>query len=399
MTTQHLTTLLPAPPTVSQPLPSLHRAQPSLHRAQPSVRRRLPSVRRAVQVGGSTVVAFVLLALVLPLVTGASWHAVMDTMALVTPWQLAGLTALWLVGLWVYSFVLAASLPGLTKGQGFVLNLVGSGVSNLVPFGGALGVGVTWAMARQYGFTRGSIALFTAVTGIWNLVTRLALPAAGLGALLLVGAHVSGPVLVAAGSGAGLCALVVLTLLAALVSDRAAGFLIRALTCAADRAARLARRPAPTGLQVELLSQRERAVQLLRARRGALVLGMAGYLVLQGVLMWACLAVLGSDLGWAEVTAGYACGRMLTTVVLTPGGTGFAEAGTAAVLIALGGDPTVTMAGVLLFSLFTFAFEIPGGALAYLWHLQARRWRHPAGTRPGGAVIASRLAYGATHCS
>jgi len=32
---------------------------------------------------------------------------------------------------------------------------------------------------------------------------------------------------------------------------------------------------------------------------------------------------------------------------------------------------------VLLFSFFTFACEIPGGALAYPWHLRQ--------TRPGGA--------------
>jgi uncharacterized membrane protein YbhN (UPF0104 family) len=101
---------------------------------------------------------------------------------------------------------------------------------------------------------------------------------------------------------------------------------------------------------------------------------MLAYLVLQGVLMWACLAVVGSDLGIAEVTAGYACGRMLTIVVLTPGGTGFAETGAAAVLIALGGDPAVTMAGVLLFSFFTYVCEIPGAALAYAWHQGARHW-------------------------
>jgi uncharacterized membrane protein YbhN (UPF0104 family) len=104
---------------------------------------------------------------------------------------------------------------------------------------------------------------------------------------------------------------------------------------------------------------------------------MLAYLVLQGVLMWACLAAVGSDLGWAEVTAGYVCGRMLTIVVLTPGGTGFVETGAAAVLIALGGDPAVTMAGVLLFSFFTYVCEIPGGALAYAWHQADRRWHRP----------------------
>lgn len=341
--------------------------------------RSLPSVRRLLQVSASLAVLVTLLVLVLPSVTGASWDSAAQVLSLVSPTQLAVLTGLWLVGLWAYSFVLSASLPGLTKGQGFVLNLVGSGVSNLVPFGGALGVGVTWSMARRYGFTHRAIGLFTGVTGVWNLLARLALPVAGLVALLMVGAQVSGALLVGAVAGAALCAVVVGLLVAALWDEEVGARVIGVVTRAVSALARLVGRQAPEDLEGTLSSQRASAVALLRVGRGGLVLGMLAYLVLQGVLMWACLAVVGSDLGWAEVTAGYALGRMLTTVVLTPGGTGFAETGTAAALIALGGDPVVTVAGVLLFSFFTFVCEIPGGALAYLWHLAARGWhRQPA---------------------
>lgn len=333
---------------------------------------RTPSLRRTLQVGVSLAVLVTLLALVLPAVTGASWNSAMRAVSSVPLWELAGLTGLWLVGLWAYTFVLAASLPGLTKGQGFVLNLVGSGVSNLVPFGGAVGVGVTWVLARQYGFTNRAIGLYTAVTGVWNILARLALPVAGLVALLMVGARVDGPVLVAAGIGAGICAVVVVLLVAALASDRFGALLIAATASLGGRFARLVGRPAPQRLEASLASQRASAVELLKRGRGGLVLGMLAYLVLQGVLMWACLAVVGSHLGWAEVTAGYALGRMLTTVVVTPGGTGFAETGTAAALIALGGDPVASVAGVLLFSFFTFVCEIPGGLIAYLWHVRAR---------------------------
>lgn len=350
--------------------------------------------RRALQVGVSLTALVVLLALVLPQVTGASWDSAVAAMTSVPVWQLLALTGLWLVGLWAYSFVLAASLPGLTKGQGFVLNLVGSGVSNLVPFGGAVGVGVTWRMTRQYGFTNRAIGLFTAVTGIWNVLARLALPVAGLVGLLVVGARVTGPVLVVAGIGAGICGLVVAPLVAALANDRFAEQLISVVARAARSVARLVGRPLSgrlDGLEESLARQRASAVELLRRGRGGLVVGMLAYLVLQGVLMWACLAAVGSELGWAEVTAAYACGRMLTTVVLTPGGTGFAETGTAAVLIALGGDPVGSVAGVLLFSFFTFVCEIPGGALAYLWHLRARGWRR--GPRGAGSVAGlSRVA-------
>jgi uncharacterized membrane protein YbhN (UPF0104 family) len=363
--------------TLTPELRAVHTARTASSRPP----RSLPSVSRVLQVGGSLAVLTTLLVLVLPSVTGASWDSAAQVLSLVSPTQLAVLTGLWLVGLWAYSFVLSASLPGLSKGQGFVLNLVGSGVSNLVPFGGALGVGVTWTMARRYGFTHRAIGLFTGVTGVWNLLARLALPVAGLAALLMVGAQVSGTLLVATGLAAALCAIVVGLVVAALGSERFAARLIAGVSAAVTAIARLVGRRAPEDLEVSLAAQRESAVELLKRGRGGLVLGMLAYLVLQGVLMWACLAVVGSDLGWAEVTAGYALGRMLTTVVLTPGGTGFAETGTAAALIALGGDPVVTVAGVLLFSFFTFVCEIPGGLFAYLWHLAARGWhRQPVET-------------------
>ena len=60
-------------------------------------------------------------------------------------------------------------------------------------------------------------------------------------------------------------------------------------------------------------------------------------------------------------------------MVLTPGGVGVAQTGAAAVLIALGGDPVVIAAGVLLYSTFTFFLEIPvGGLVAARWWLTQR---------------------------
>ncbi len=364
--TRMSSTTTAAPPTPLGPAVADRAARPS---------------RRTVQAGLSLALLVALLAIVLPQVTGTSWDAALHAIASVSLWQLTGLTLLWLVGLWAYTFVMTASLPGLRTGQAFVLNLVGSGVSNLVPFGGAVGVGATWAMARQYGLSHRSIALFTAVTGVWNVVARLALPVLGLAGLLFAGARVSGSVLAAAGVGAAVCAAVIGLVAAVLVSDRVSARVVQGATGAAARLARVVRRPGPRGLGEELASLRESARDLLRAGRAALLLGMLAYVALQGLLMWACLAVVGSHLGPAAIVAGYACGRMLTVVVLTPGGTGFAETGAAAVLVALGGDPTTTLAGVLLFSFFTFVCEIPGAALAYGWHLRARHWRVPA-SRP-----------------
>jgi hypothetical protein len=46
-----------------------------------------------------------------------------------------------------YTFVLTGSLPGLRHTQAFVLNGAGSAISNVLPFGGAVGVAATFVMA------------------------------------------------------------------------------------------------------------------------------------------------------------------------------------------------------------------------------------------------------------
>ena len=120
----------------------------------------------------------------MPAVSGVGWGRVLAELAGLRAWQLLMLTALWLAGLWAYSFVLTASLPGLRNWQGFTLNTVGSAISNLLPFGGAAGVAVLYALTASWGFSRRAVTASALVTGIWNLLARLALPAAG--ALLLV---------------------------------------------------------------------------------------------------------------------------------------------------------------------------------------------------------------------
>jgi uncharacterized membrane protein YbhN (UPF0104 family) len=327
----------------------------------------------------------VLLAFVLPTVTGSDWSSAIETLALVTVRELAVLTVLWLVGVWAYTFVMAACLPGLRRAQAFGLYLAGSAVSNLVPVGGAVGVAVTWGMLRSYGHSHAAIGIYTAVTGLWNILARLALPAAGLAALLLVGGGTNDTVLTAAVVGVALT-VVILLVAAALVHQPASDWVSRVTGRLVLRGSRLARRPAPDDVSDRLADLLTSARVLLSTGHVPIIAGMLAYVVLQGVLMGACLAAVGSDLGWAEVTAGYAVGRMLTTIILTPGGTGFTETGTAAVLVALGGEPAATMAGVLLFSFFTFVCEIPGGALAYAWHLHQ--------TRPGRAWSAEAASEG-----
>jgi uncharacterized protein (TIRG00374 family) len=100
--------------------------------------------------------------------------------------------------------------------------------------------------------------------------------------------------------------------------------------------------------------------------------GMLGYAVLQAGLLWLCLDTVGVHLSPLGTFAAYAAGGALTLVPLTPGGVGFAEAGTAAMLIGFGGNAGGVAAAVLLYSAFTRWMEIPVGAATTAWWLVGR---------------------------
>jgi uncharacterized membrane protein YbhN (UPF0104 family) len=66
--------------------------------------------------------------------------------------------------------------------------------------------------------------------------------------------------------------------------------------------------------------------------------------------------------------------RLGTLIPLTPGGTGIAEVGTIAWLVAMGVDPVGAVAGVLLYRIFLIVMEIPvGGVLLGGWAWRRRR--------------------------
>jgi uncharacterized membrane protein YbhN (UPF0104 family) len=375
-------------------------------------------VRRVSRALASVAVAVTLLLYALPQVTGAQWTDISDSLSRLTGGQVALLTLVWALGLIGYTWVLTGGLPGLTHGQALTLNLTSSAVSNLVPFGGALGVAVSYGMVRSWGFGAAAFALSTMVTGIWNVMAKLALPVLALFVLLAFGEVTDRRLALVAAAAALTLALVVAALVGALSSERVALLVGRAadLVTTAFRHVldRLGRRPDDSagqrrsagpgdpagsggsagpgdpaqgaGLQAEVLRLRHRIVGLVRERWGHLTFGIVAFLGAQAVLQWLCLRMLGSGLNPVQVFAGFAFGRLLTSVVVTPGGVGFSETGAAALLVnVFGGEPAVTTSGVLLFSGYAYFLEIWAGGAGYATWALRRSWRRPVrGSVPGG---------------
>ncbi|MBB6351222.1 lysylphosphatidylglycerol synthase transmembrane domain-containing protein [Nonomuraea muscovyensis] len=310
-----------------------------------------------------------------------SWREIGAVFGTLSPGVVALMAVTWLLSLLAYTFVLTGSLPGLGRLQALTLNAAGSAVSNLLPFGGAAGVALTFAMARSWGFANRSIVVMTLVSGIWNTLFRFVLPAVGIVALLLAG-RVPDPKVAQAGwAGAGSILVLCAVVAAALYWDRAAALLGRGL----DGLARLVRlRVRPSDALDRL---RADTAGIVHTRWPGLSLGMVFFLGLQWAIMVVCMRATGAYPGLAESIAVFALSRVLTTALVTPSGAGIMEGGVVALLIVFGVDAPQATATALLFGFWTYTVEIPFGGLALgAWALLRRRNGRGAATEPPSAI-------------
>jgi len=318
--------------------------------------------------------------------TGAevSWAEIGAQFERMSPALIVLMCVLWLASLWAYTYVLTSSLPGLTHPQALTLNAAGSAVSNLLPFGGAAGVAMTFAMTKGWGFPVRSVAVSTVVSGVWNTLFRFILPAVGLIALLLSGKVLNPVVEKATWVGVLSILALVSVVAAALYWDPAARSLGRVL----DGATRLLPagiRPAERWASKAVGRLRGETAGVVHGHWLGLSLGMIAFLGFQCLIMATCLAATGAYPGPAETVAVFALSRVLTSAVVTPSGAGIMEGGTAALVIAFGQPAGAATAAALLFGFWTYTIEIPAGGLALgAWSLLRRR----DGARNGGAAKA-----------
>ena len=314
-----------------------------------------------------TGIATAALVVLLPRAVGTSWAPVAAVLGRVSVPGLVALAVVWIAGLWAHSFVLAASLPGLTKRRGLTLNLTGSAVANVLPLGGAAGTGLNFAMTRRWGFTSAAFGGFLAVTTLVDVMAKLGVVVVALALTPIAHSATALPI-----GRTGLLLIPVAAVVAVVVwflssSEAAAvtGGGLDQLIRGFGRRSALAR---------SLPQLRSSMLRVLRGGWRPLALGMFGYMLLQLALLWLCFQLLGVSLGLPVVITGLAVERLLRLIPITPGGAGVVEVGTTAALVALGGDPAAVAAGLLLFRGFTYLLEIPvGGVTLGIWLLRDRR--------------------------
>jgi len=350
---------------------------------------RDPRVRKVIQA-----------AISIGLVVGIFWYVlgqfadlsdVWDAARTLTWREAAVLVAAAVWNLVTYWIVNVIATPGLTYPQSMVLTETTTAVSNSLPAGGALGVGLTYSMLSSWGFSKSRSTLSVLVTGIWNNITKLGMPILALAILALQGEPGGGRLVAAVLGLAGLVGAVTVFALILHSEDfaRRAGLVGQRLMSSLRR---VARRGPVDGWDDAVVTFRRRVIGLVRHRWVALTVStIVGHLSLYAVLLVTlrAMGVSDAEVPWAEVLAAFAFARLLTAIPLTPGGMGIIELALITALTEAGGDDAEVVASVLIFRLLTYVLPIAFGALTYLYWRRNRSWRNSAPPMPGSLAPAA----------
>ena len=325
----------------------------------------------------------------LVLVVGIFWFAfpqfadygdVWDEITAMTSVEVGTLLLVALWNLVTYWFVLTAVMPGLTYPQAAISNQASTAVANTLPGGGAIAVGVTYAMYTSWGFTKAQFALAAVVSGVWNNFAKLGMPVLALALLALEGDVTKGRILSAiAGIGMLIGSIVLwgLFLYKSSFARRIGGFFGRLVS----RLRGWIRKPPVSNWGEAAVKFRTEALGLLRTRWlrltvATLVSHISLYLVLLITLRH--VGIGGDVLSWIEVLAVFAFVRLISALPITPGGVGVVELGlTVGLQLAADLDAVDSSiaAAVLVFRAITFVLPIPLGTIAYLIWRRNTSWR------------------------
>ena len=339
--------------------------------------RRGVTWKRVVSAIVSLVIIVGIFYFVIPLI--ADYDEVFATIRAMTTSEI---TSLVLIGLWnlvTYWFVIVAALPGLRLREAAVVNQASTAVSNTLPAGGALGVGLTLAMLTSWGFTIAAITRSAVVTGIWNNFVKLGMPVLALALLALEG-DITPARLTAAAIGIAVLVGAVVLLWLVLKSDRLARAIGRFFGKIIDWFRGRFRREPLGDWDGRAVKFRLDTVGLLRHRWLALTLAtLLSHISLYLVLLVALrhVGVSQEELSWIAVLAAYSFVRLISMVPITPGGVGVVELGYAATLT-IGLDDMAraqVVAAILVFRAITYLLPIPLGIASYIIWRVNNSWR------------------------
>lgn len=349
-----------------------------------AARKRPNRVNHVVRGLISVVVVVAIFGLILPKIV--SYSSVLKDLSKLSLFQMLAVTGAMVFNLVTYWWQMQAAMPGLSLWQAAVNNQTGTTISNIVPGGGVIAIGLVVEMFRSWGFTGSEIALELSTTGIWNSFMKLALPIVAL-ALLAITGGATALLLIPAVIGLVALAGAILVFALLLRKKQFARAIGNAVGSAWSRIRRLMRKPPVTSWGDAAVKFRKETIRLIVRRWIPLTLAtVISHLALFFVLLLSLrfLGINGQQVTWAQVLAVFSIARLASALPFTPGGLGVVELALIGGLYAAGrhhaGVPlkdfkaSVT-AATFLFRTLTYGIQIPLGGFTYMIWRRNRRWR------------------------
>jgi len=275
---------------------------------------------------------------------------------------------------------LQAVLPGLRYGPAFVVDQTSFALSNAVPAGGAISLGVEYDMLESYQCGRGAAASAAAMSSGFTVFATLVMPVVGVLALLTSGEVRWHFLLIAVVGvlGVGIAISAFAVILRSEDGARRVGRLAERLLNATARPLRHHR---TANLTEKVVDFRSGVVEVMKTRWAAVVAAT----LLQQLTSWSILflALAGLERGahdsfgvtWQESLAAFSFAVIVTFIPVTVGGLGTVDAALTGLLTAFGAAGGQALAVSLVWRAGTFVPQVLTGALMFLW------WRVTAGRR------------------
>jgi uncharacterized protein (TIRG00374 family) len=258
-----------------------------------------------------------------------------------------------------------AALPGLRFRQAFVVTQASTASTYIAPGGAAVGMALSFAMLRAWGFEGSAVGVAVAVTGVWNQLSMLAFPTLALVLLTLTGdSHAALDSIAYLGLAIFLAVIGAFT--AALSSRRLARRVGDLAARVASWAKGLVRKEPVTWDGESFVRFRDRTNSLLKRRWHALTLAtLAGHFTVFLVLLTTLrvLDVSAGEVSAVEAFAAWSLVRLLGSLPITPGGLGVVELGLTTALVGFGGDQVEIVAAVLVYRFLTIVPTLVIGLL------------------------------------
>ena len=350
--------------------------------AQPKDPAEIPKLdkKKSIIAGAITIVTLIIVfAGILPKLGNysAAWDAVQN-MANVYK---AALVLAIIVNLWLYVFPMMPAIPGIKYRPSFVVRQTSFTISNAVPAGGAVGLGVQYAMLAGYKVSSAAATTGIGITSVWSLFMTLGLPVLGVLALLVGGDN---PQQYLTAAIVGLLAIGGSVLVFALILRSEE--LARKIGGLGQKIANpvLHRLHKDIDVVQEVIDFRSQIVGVVSKHWIGITGSNLGMVFGQYLILFVAIRAVSdgrnTGLTAGEAFAAFAISRLGTMIPLTPGGLGTVDAALTALLVSFGMNQDDALAATLVWRACSWVPQIFLGVGTFLW------WRRNAHKKPATAT-------------